>query len=322
MRHVVIGSSGFVGQRLVAALRAAGEPVVGFARTPAADGEVAGDLCNPADLARLGLGPDDVVYHLAARHFGNGVPKTGRDAWFDAVNVGGTRNLLDAMTAGGATRLVFFSTDMTYGLPQSLPVAPDHPQRPLGPYGRSKVEAERLIRAAADAGGLQATIFRPRLITGPGRLGTLATLFALVRRSLPVPMIGGGGNRYQMISVEDCVRASLRAVARGLPPGPFNLGSATPRTSREILKDVIRHARSRSVLLPTPAPLVKAVLAALDRAGHTVMYPEQYLVADVDFYFDTGPTSAALGWEPEDDDLATMRSAYDAFAGSGRRDAA
>ncbi len=318
MRHIVIGSSGFVGQRLVQALRAAGEPVVAFSRTPAPDGGdaglfVAGDLCQPEDLDRLGLRPDDVVHHLAARHFGNGVPRHDRDAWFDAVNVGGTRTLLAAMRAAGVRKMVFFSTDMTYGLPQRLPVTPDHPQRPLGPYGRSKLEAEGLILQAVREEGLQASIFRPRLISGPGRLGTLATLFGLIRRGLPVPMIGSGRNRYQMISVEDCVRAAVRAVEAGCPTGPFNLGSEAPKTARALLGAVIRHAGSRSILIPTPARLVTATLALLDRAGHPLMYPEQYLSADADFVFDTSATRQQLGWRAEDDDVDVMIAAYEAF---------
>lgn len=315
MRHVVIGAGGFVGRRLVDALRRNGEEAVAFGHglDESVDAAaVCGDLCRSEDLARLKLAPDDVVHLLAARHFGNGVPAHGRDAWFDAVNVEGARRVLAAMAEGGARRLVFFSTDMTYGLPQTLPVTPDHPQRPLGPYGRSKLAAETMIRAA-EKDGLQATIFRPRLITGAGRFGTLATLFGLIERGLPTPMIGGGGNRYQMVAVDDCVRAAILAAAAGCPSVSLNLGSPHPRTAREILQAVIRHAGSRSILAPTPAPLVKAVLAVLDRIGHTVLHPEQYLTADADFYFDMSATRAVLGWEPEEDDVATMTQAYDAF---------
>ncbi|MGF7176529.1 NAD-dependent epimerase/dehydratase family protein [Azospirillum doebereinerae] len=323
MRHIVVGSSGFVGQRLVQALLEAGEPVVAFSRAPVAGGPtpeegaggvfVPGDIRSAEDLARLDLRPDDVVHHLAARHFGNGVPLHGRDAWFEEVNVGGTRQLLAAMRRAGTGRMVFFSTDMTYGLPERLPVTPDHPQKPLGPYGRTKLEAEALIRRAAAEDGLRATIFRPRLISGPGRLGTLATLFKLIRKGLPVPMIGSGRNRYQMISVDDCVRADLRAVAAGCPPGPFNLGSETPKTARDLLGAVIRHAGSSSVLVPTPARLVTATLALLDRFGRPLMYPEQYLSADADFVFDTRTTRTVLDWRAEDDDVDVMIAAYEAF---------
>ncbi|OWK24487.1 hypothetical protein AJ87_21295 [Rhizobium yanglingense] len=87
-------------------------------------------------------------------------------------------------------------------------------QRPIGPYGRSKVGAERLLMQACREFGLHATIFRPRLIAGAGRLGILTKLFRLIRAGLPIPLIGAGKNRYQMIAVEDCVAAALAAVER------------------------------------------------------------------------------------------------------------
>lgn len=225
-RHIVTGGSGFVGQRLVAALRARGERVIVFDTVAPAAGEVehvVGDVTRDADLARLALGPDDVVHHLAARQFMGDVPRRNRDAWFAAVNVEGTRRLLSAMAVGGTRRLIFFSTDMTYGLPRITPLPPTCAQFPIGPYGRSKLAAERLIHAAGAEFALRATIFRPRLIAGAGRLGILATLFKLIARDLPVPMIGSGRNRYQMIAVSDCVAAALRAVEHDFPPRSFNL---------------------------------------------------------------------------------------------------
>jgi dTDP-glucose 4,6-dehydratase len=267
-----------------------------------------------ADLDRLAMGLEDVVYHLAARQFADAVPRTGRDEWFAAVNVVGTREVLAAMQRGGTHKLVFFSTDMTYGVPQTTPVLPTHPQNALGPYGGSKIAAEALIRAS----GLSATIFRPRLITGPGRLGILSKLFRLIRAGLPVPMIGSGRNRYQMVSVEDCARAAMRAVERRCPPGPFNLGSATPPTTRGLMGAVIKHAGSRSVLLPLPAPPLKLVLAALDSCGATLLFPEQYGIADRDCLLDTTSTRTELDWEPSIDDVDAMTGAYDAFLAGER----
>jgi len=317
MRHVITGGSGFTGQVLARALAARGEAVLIFDRTPPACASpfLPGDVTLAADLDRIGLREDDAVYHLAARQFADAVPRDGRDAWFDAVNVAGTREVLAAMRRGGARRLVFFSTDMTYGLPQRLPVTPDHPQQPLGPYGRSKRAAEQLIRAAVAEGQLAATIFRPRLITGPGRLGILAKLFRLIRAGLPVPMIGDGRNRYQMVAVEDCARAAMAAVARGCPSGPFNLGSATPPTTRALLEAIIAAAGTRSFVLPLPAPPLKALLGLLDRAGATLLYPEQYGIADQDILLDTAATRESLGWTPAVDDIAGMVAAYRAFAG-------
>ena len=317
-RHIVTGGAGFVGTRLVEALCARGEHVTVFdLAAPAVGGAdfIPGNVQHPGDLARLGLGPGDIVHHLAARQFHGAVPRRNRDSWFAAVNTAGTRNLLSAMSAGGATRMVFFSTDMTYGRPQMSPVAPGHPQVPIGPYGRSKFAAEQLIARAAEDFGVQATVFRPRLIAGAGRLGILARLFQLVAWHLPVPMIGSGRNRYQMIAVEDCVAAALRAVDRGFPAGPFNLGSEAPPTVRALLASLIDRAGSRSVLLPTPATAVQSVLSGLDLAGLTLLYPEQFAIADSDYVLDTEATQHALGWTPARRDEDIIFDAYAHFRG-------
>ncbi|MDX3909587.1 MAG: NAD(P)-dependent oxidoreductase [Sphingobium sp.] len=319
-RHVITGGAGFVGSRLSAALIARGEDVVIFDSAPPAPGQhrfVPGDIRNSDDLSKLDLQADDTVYHLAARQFHGPVPPQGREDWFAEVNRDGTRKLLDAMERGGAGRLVFFSTDMTYGRPDQSPVPATHRQAPIGPYGRSKLAAEQFIGEAMARSSLSATIFRPRLIAGTGRLGILAKLFRLIALGLPVPMIGAGRNHYQMIAVDDCVAAALQAVDRGLPPGPFNLGSESPPTVRALLADVIRRAGSRSVLIPTPARMVQAVLAGLDRIGMTLLYPEQYAIADLDYVLDTSRTRAVLDWSPTRSDTDIIFDAYRHFRTMG-----
>ncbi len=319
-RHVITGGAGFVATRLAADLAAQGQTIVLFdlvapTAAPASASFVQGDIRNPADLAKLGLGPDDTVHHMAARQFHGGVPADGRDEWFADVNVAGTRRVLEAMSAGGAKRLVFFSTDMTYGPPKQTPVPADHPQNPIGPYGRSKLAAEQLMRGAAADFGLAATVFRPRLISGAGRLGILGKLFALIQRSLPVPMIGAGNNRYQMIAVEDCAAAAMRAAELGCPAGAFNLGSNDPPTVRELLGRVIERAGSKSMLIPTPGFAVKQTLAFLDLVGLTLLYPEQYGIADLDYLLDTSVTTERFGWSPTRRDEDIIFEAYAAATG-------
>lgn len=307
IRHVVTGGNGFVGQRLLQSLRSAGEDVLVFDTTAPPPGVtgIVGDVRDRAALARLALGEGDIVYHLAARQFHLDVPGRGRDDWFADVNVRGTAALLDEMIRGGARQLVFFSTDMTYGRPEAHPVSPAHVQAPIGPYGRSKLAAEKLIIEAVAAKKVNATIFRPRLIAGAGRLGILARLFALIDKGLPVPMIGNGRNRYQMIAVEDCVSAARRAVELGCPTGPFNLGSENPPTVKELLSTLSRRAGSKSVPLPVPARPLQALLAVLDTLGMTLLYPEQYAIADADYVLDTTATAQALVWGPtrRDEDI-------------------
>ncbi|WP_336761382.1 NAD(P)-dependent oxidoreductase [Asaia sp. VD9] len=322
MRHIITGGSGFTGKVLTRLLLETGSTVVHFDQNPIEDGiakgdfqTVKGDIRRPDDVERLNLTAGDVVYHLAARQFANDVPKHNRDEWFSDVNVNGTQNIVDAMQKAGSKNLIFFSTDMTYGKPGICPIPPDSEQKPLGPYGKSKLLAEKILM---DAEGINATIFRPRLITGYGRLGILGKLFSLIYRGLPVPMIGDGSNRYQMVGVDDCARAAILAVEKGCPPGPFNLGSKSPPTTYDLLSGIIAHAKSRSKLLPIPATAIKTVLSAMDRIGATLLYPEQFMIADADIMLETSSTVEQLGWSPSLDDVSMMNAAYDAFIATRR----
>ena len=319
MRHVIIGGSGFTGTALCEALLNRGQrPLVLDLRpvpthlTSRVD-FLQGDTTDRRALASLGLTQADAVYQFAARQFHGQVPYRGRQPWFDAVNVLGVRALLSAMADAGTSRLVFFSTDMTYGRPLQSPVPPNHPQTPLGHYGRSKLAAERLLLEAVRSQKIRATIFRPRLIAGTGRLGVLAKLFRLIRRGAPVPMIGTGRNRYQLVAVEDCVQAALTAVEKGCPTGPFNLGSANPPNVKTLLGSLILRAGSKSRLLRTPAALVQLALALLDAAGLTLLYPEQFAIADSDFVLDTSHTIKELGWAPAAKDEDVLWDAYTHF---------
>jgi nucleoside-diphosphate-sugar epimerase len=317
LRHIITGGSGFTGQILTRKLLEAGNEVVNFDLRNYTDKEldkksqyVYGDIRSREDIKKLNLCADDVVYHLAARQFADAVPKRNRDDWFYEVNVNGTRNILQEMVENDVTRMVFFSTDMTYGIASTCPVNTDHPQNPLGPYGRSKVEAEKLIRGYQD---LNATIFRPRLITGAGRLGVLGKLFRLIALNLPVPMIGNGMNHYQMVSVEDCASAALLAREKNFPRDTFNLGSFQPPTTRQLLQSIIQHAHSKSFLVPIPAKLIKPVLSGLDKVGLTLLYPEQFIIADQNILLDSEKTTRILGWSPSCSDITSMCAAYDNY---------
>jgi dTDP-glucose 4,6-dehydratase len=310
MKHVIVGGDGFVGRHLARLLLERGAEVVigGLTRSdldiyPAA-AFVRADVRDPAEVARLPIAPDDVVYHLAARMLMPIMPRAERHFYFHSVNHLGTENLLRHLHERGCSKLVYFTTDMVYGRTQAMPKTEDHPRVPLGPYGGSKLASEKLCESYRDK-GMSIAIFRPRLIIGPGRLGILARLFRLIELGLPVPIIGNGRNHYQFISVFDCASAALAAADRGVPNGAYNLGSLDPPTVDELLGRLIAAAGSRSMLLHFPAALVKPALAALDLLGWPLMDPEQYLIADEDCIVDVSKAERELGWRPRfaDDDM-------------------
>jgi dTDP-glucose 4,6-dehydratase len=157
------------------------------------------------------------------------------------------------------------------------------------------------------------SIFRPRLIIGPGRLGILEKLFKLVDLNLPVPMIGSGHAPYQFISVYDCAEAARLAGEKGCPNAEFNLGSSNPPSVRGLLGGLIRNAGSKSILVPTPGFAVKATLGFFDWLNLPIMDPEQYLIADEHCVRETGACQRMLGWQPKHHDIDMLNAAYNEY---------
>lgn len=270
------------------------------------------DIRDKTDLLQVPFESDDTVIHLAANQYHLKVPREGRKDFFFDVNYTGTENILKTMEQKRCTRLIYFSTDMTYGKPQFLPVTVDHPQVPFGPYGGSKKASEDLCRDYRNK-GFHITIFRPRMILGPGRLGVLKKLFKLIEMNLPVPMIGNGQNCYQMISVFDCVSAIMKAIEKNIPNKEYNLGSDQPPTVYELLHDVIKEVHSKSILIKTNGNFVKASLALLGKIGIELLYKEQYEIADENYIVDISNTKRDLGWSPQYSDTDMLYQAYEYY---------
>lgn len=315
MRHLIIGGDGFVGHQLACDLEAMGETVIiaDIAKSPhaiyARVPHVFIDVTKRETLDTLEVAPDDMIYNLSAKMLSPIMPRAKRHDFFYPVNCHGVENILNWMTKTGNDRLVHFTTDMVYGHALRSPVTEDHRAEPLGEYGMSKLDSEAICHKYREK-GIRISIFRPRLIIGPGRLGILSKLFKLVDANLPVPMIGGGHNAYQFISVYDCASAARLAWQGGVPNAVYNLGSDNPPPVRELLGKLVAEAGSRSILLPTPAPLVKIALNTLDFVNMPLMDPEQYLIADEHCVLDNTALKRDLGWVPQHRDEDMLIAAY------------
>jgi dTDP-glucose 4,6-dehydratase len=319
MKHILFGGNGFVGRYTARDLIEAGEQVLicDLVKDELPIYKKAGfiqvDITRPEDVARVPIAADDVVHNLAARMLHPIIRRRDRYEYFHSVDYQGAVSIVEAMERAGCKRLIQFSTDMVYGPPQTpLPLKTDHPRVPIGEYSASKKALEDYCMGKR-AQGLRVTIFRPRLINGPGRAGILGTLFNLIRLNLPVPLIGSGSNRYQMISVFDCAGAALCSARKGVVNGEFNLGSANPPTVRSLLKELIRQAGSRSIVVPTPALPLKIMLRLLDRINLPLLVPEQFEIADQDYVVDIEPTIRMLDWQPRFSDQDMMIQAYRQF---------
>ncbi len=320
MKHIIFGGNGFVGRYTVRDLLEAGEQVLvcDIAKDESLPIYKKAqflycDITKPEQVAQVPIGADDVVHNLAARMLHPIIKRAERYEYFYSVDYHGAVHVIDAMERAGCDKLVQFSTDMVYGpLQTPPPVKVDHPRHPIGEYSASKMALEDYCMKKRGE-GLRVSIMRPRLINGPGRVGILGKLFHLIRLGLPVPLIGNGQNRYQMVSVFDCASASVCSAMKGVVNGEFNLGSANPPNVRELLSGVIREAGSKSILIPTIASPAKVFLRFLDRINLPVLVPEQFEIADHDYVVDIEPTIRMLDWQPKHSDQDMMNDAYRQF---------
>src|SRR5262245_24260300 len=243
------------------------------------------------------------VVHLAAHAYvGESMRAPGK--YFDN-NVGGSLVLLEAARACDVERIVFSSTCATYGAPESLPIRDDQAQRPINPYGESKLFIERALHWYGAAHGLRSVALRYFNAAGAdpdGELGEehdpethlvpLAIGAALGRRP-PLQIYGTGyptpdGTAVRdYVHVTDLADAHVRALdyleAEGASTA-FNLGTGRGCSVREVIAAVERVARRE---LPGRA--------AAARAGDPAI-----LVAAA------GRSRERLGWVPQYSDLDTI----------------
>jgi dTDP-glucose 4,6-dehydratase len=321
MISIVTGGSGFLGKILIAELKKLGHTVINIDKrneATEADQYVKGDIREPSEEIVSTLQSADYVIHLAANQFNKDIPKFKEKSYFFSTNVGGTKKLLEILSSSSNLKhFLFVSTDMTYGVPQRSPVDEEHPTNPLGDYGASKKEAEKLIKNYLDGKYLW-TIFRPRLILGPGRLGVMVKLFKIIKNGKPVPVIGKGLTRYQMISVFDLANAITLALDKKAK-GIFNLGSDNPPTVKDLLTNLIRHANSQSKLMHLPQGLATLALNSLYLFRLSPLFPEQYKIASIDYILDTSKAKNQLGWESRYSDQQMMNDAYDYYVAKNKK---
>jgi len=163
---LVTGGAGYIGSHTCKALAAEGFTPVTFDslehghRSAVRWGPfVRGELSDSAALRRT-IEEHEVqaVIHFAAyAYVGESMQEPGR---YFRNNVAGTLSLLEAMHAGGVQQIVFSSTCATYGLPSVVPIDETQPQRPVNPYGESKLFIERALHWYGVAHGLRSVALR------------------------------------------------------------------------------------------------------------------------------------------------------------------
>ncbi len=308
MRLLVTGGAGYIGSHVTRQLVEAGHAVTvldnlssGYRWATLGAPLVQADVADVARLDQvLGEGRFDAVLHFAAHIV---VPESVADPLkYYANNTRNTLGLLQALTRHGVRRLVFSSTAAVYGNPDLIPVPETAPLLPINPYGASKLMSERMISDLAATGTLQHVTLRYFNVAGAepgGRLGQatpLATHLIKVACELACGKraeIGVFGTDYptpdgtcvrDYIHVEDLARAHVLALdhlATGGDSLTLNCVYGHGYSVREVLAAVQRQiGRPLAVHDTDRRPGDPAALVAGSQR-----------------------IRAALGWQPQHDDL-------------------
>jgi len=313
----VTGGAGYVGSHCVKRLVAAGHDVTVFdnlcaGHRQAVDPQAAfveGDLADAGRLrALLAGGVFDAVMHFAA--FLNVGESVDQPLKYYRNNVANTLNLLEAMRDGGVRRFVFSSTCATYGEPAQMPITEDLPQKPINPYGASKLAVEFMLRDCAAAWGLAAVALRYFNASGAAADATIGEDHDPEIHLIPLVLQVALGQREDIkifgadyptpdgtcirdyVHVDDLGEAHRLAV-EGAAPGEFeafNVGTGHGNSVREII-DAARAVTGHEI----PAQEVAR------RPGDPPM-----------LYANSDKLREKLGWQPRYLDVRqTIQTAWD-----------
>lgn len=210
MKALVTGATGFTGGHLAQFLAGRGDEVRAlvrpqsrerFERSPLPGKGVsaaAGDLTDAASVRRAMDGVE-VVYHIAATYREAGQPASA----YRAINIGGTKNVLEAAKNAGVRRVVHCSTGGVHGHIAHPPANEEAPFNPGDVYQETKLAAERMAREYGELDGLDVVVARPIGIYGPGDTRFLRMFRGLARGRFP--MIGSGQAFYHLTFIDDLV---------------------------------------------------------------------------------------------------------------------
>jgi UDP-arabinose 4-epimerase len=308
---LVTGGAGYIGSHACKALAAAGyRPVTYDNMSYGHDWAVQwgpleqGDILDRARLnAVIAKHTPSAVLHFAAfAYVGESVTDPGK---YYRNNVTGSLTLLEAVRDHGIKNFVFSSTCATYGIPDALPIREDTPQRPINPYGASKLMVERMLADFGAAHDLTWTALRYFNAAGGDVDGLIGESHDPETHLIPLVLDAASGRRPHVtifgtdyhsvdgtcvrdyIHVNDLADAHVRALSalqQGAKSDVFNLGNGQGFTVRQVVDTV-----ERITGLNVPVQL------GARRAGDPAS-----LISDA------AKAREQLGWQPQMPDLESI----------------
>ncbi|MBD0315804.1 MAG: NAD-dependent epimerase/dehydratase family protein [Nitrospiraceae bacterium] len=267
---LVTGAGGFLGTALAAHLcdqrlnvRAVVRNESHIPLLPSDIEIVVADIRDQGKIRKAATGCETIV-HLAAKV--HAFHETGSDPEYYAVNVEGTRNLLEGARAAGVKRLLFISSVKVFGEETRGCIDETHPPGPLTPYGQSKWRAEQLVAEYGQQEHMQVLSLRLPMVYGPTIKGNLYRMIKAIDRGWfpPLPQVP---TRRSMLHVKNFVYAIEACLAfHEYRQASYIVADAQPYSTTDMY-ELIRVGLGK----PLPAWRVPlAVLKATAKAGDVV----------------------------------------------------
>lgn len=268
MKILVVGGAGYIGSVCAELLLDEGHAVAIFdnlieghrrAIDPRAE-FIAGDLAERTTITTVleALRPDAVMHFAASALVGESMTNPSK---YFRNNIANGLNLLDAMVATGVRRLVFSSTCATFGPPERVPIDETQAQRPINPYGESKLAFEKILRWYSEIHGL--IFVALRYFNAAGASGKFGEDHRTETHLIPNVLAVALGHRSNVdiygtdydtpdgtcirdyIHILDLSRAHILAL--GTPQSEFyNLGTGGGTSVREVI-DSCRRVTGREI---------------------------------------------------------------------------
>jgi dihydroflavonol-4-reductase len=305
-RVLVTGASGFIGSAITRAFLNAGFTVRAFIRPSSPRTnllglpiEIAeGDVMDRASIASALKSVRYLIHTAADYRLWSRNPSR-----LIAVNVEGTRNVMEEALKSGVDKIVYTSSVCTLakGGPRdladetfSLPA-----RRAFNPYKRSKVLAEEIVRKLAAGAGLNAVIVNPSAPIGPRDIKPTPTgrvVFECAAGRMPAYLDTG----LNLVHVDDVAQGHLAALERGIAGERYILGGENVHV-REMLGEVARRAGCRPPMVKLSIPVVYPLAIASEAAGWITGKPpfvtrDSLRMAREYMYFDDTKARQALGY--------------------------
>jgi UDP-glucose 4-epimerase len=264
MNFLITGAAGFLGSALANQLAREGHQVRGLDDLSTGDPQALGpdvhftrgDVNDRPKLWTL-LQEVDCVYHLAARVSVQESVLYPRE--YNAVNVGGTVSLMEAMRDVGVRRVVLVSSGAIYGDQGAQPLRESMPPNPRSPYAVSKLAAEYYVNTIGDLWNIETVSLRVFNAYGPGQHlppshpPVVPYFLRQALRGGSLVVHGDGCQTRDYVYVEDVVSGLVAAsTAPNLDGLVINIGSGRETAIRDLVKTVQEVTGSQAEIIYNP----------------------------------------------------------------------